>query len=199
MSYVIGIAGASGSGKSTLAKKLEKNFAECGLNVKYVKSVARSVIEEYKRKYLLNVNNIINTYYYSIFQYEVLKNYVSKYIEATAKYDVVIFDRTLYDIFLYHYYYAPLSPAYLMFIVYFGQISKMITYDFLILVQPSKRAVKDGVRDAFLSDRYKFYRDLSKIIIPNFTYDRSEESYEELLRTLESELRAAGFPLERRG
>lgn len=97
---IVGFTGRCCSGKTTVFEKFKEKHPEYGYVPEFV--------DEVLSKYGVTLGTLrYHSGKYLQFQLEILRRYVNAVDKAYRKYDVIITDRTLYDIFIYSKLYLP--------------------------------------------------------------------------------------------
>jgi len=166
----VGFVGASGSGKSTTAEAIFKRY-----NVGLIKEVARIVFEEFSEKYgFRDLVELRNSDKYINFQKRILCEQIGLEREAVREFDVVLCDRTVYDIYMYAYLYSK-PRDFESFLSYYNYRMKTFEeYDKIFFFEYLKGV---DVDDGFRTPDVK-YRDTQEIILKkilenlgiNYTY-----------------------------
>jgi thymidylate kinase len=128
----IAIVGTHGTGKTTLSYLMAAHYKKLGKNVKIIQEVARSC------PFPINQNMTAASAKWIYYEH------VKKELEAVAKHDVIIGDRSIYDSFVYAKYFNLRDPSFdLLEQLAFEQL---MNYDRLIFVRPDIGIESDGVR-----------------------------------------------------
>lgn len=127
----IAIVGTHGTGKSTLSYLMASHYKKQGQNVKIIQEVARSCP--------FPINHGMTGEAAKWIYYE----HARKELEAVAKHDVVIGDRSVFDSFIYALYFNLLESIKDLKVVAFYQLE---TYDKIIFVRPDITIQTDGIR-----------------------------------------------------
>jgi len=147
---VIGVCGSACAGKTTLVHEL-KPILEKELDVKVgiVDEVARDVFKLYFSdfKSLKELRQYPRAYL--LFQEEVLREQVHREIIASKVNDIVLTDRTIFDVFLYVYTYLPIEYVFILCEEFnrFTTIYHYSGYDGVILLCPLREFDEDGFRE----------------------------------------------------
>ncbi len=153
----IAIVGTHGTGKSTLSYLLASHYKKQGKNVKIIQEVARScpfpinhgMTEEAARWIYLE--------------------HARKELEAEAKHEVVIGDRSVFDSFMYAQYFNITSDEILNSKV--NAYRHLHDYDKVIFVRPDIPLQTDGIR----SPDIEFQEGIDKLFYSNLEFIRHTE------------------------
>ena len=128
----IAIVGTHGTGKSTLSYLMASHYKKQGKNVKIIQEVARSC--PFPINHGMTVEAAKWIYY----------EHARKELEAVAKHDVVIGDRSVYDSFVYASYFQLFGgDLHDLDIIAYEHLS---TYDRVVFVRPDIPLQTDGTR-----------------------------------------------------
>ena len=159
----IGFSGASGSGKTTIVKQLKELLSE-DFNVVAINEVARSVFLEFNETYgYQNLTEIRNSEHYLSFQKRILDEQIYWERKYQKEYNIVLCDRTIYDILLYVLLYG--KPRDIRrFLCYFEyRCEAHEPYDKIFLLEYLKGVdVDDGFRTPDIE-----YRNAQELILKN--------------------------------
>jgi len=146
---IIGLCGPSGSGKTTTARMLYSTLKERGYNVGIVNEVVRDVFPRFGFKDLTAIRN--SDKYYE-FEVAIMIEQMERESKAAKQYDIVICDRTVFDIFLYVVLYGDLETI-IDFVDEFAGNLWYHSYDKVFLFEPIPGNVDDGFRTPDINNR----------------------------------------------
>ncbi len=129
----IAIVGTHGTGKSTLSYLMASHYKKQGKNVKIIQEVARSC--PFPINHGMTVEAAKWIYY----------EHARKELEAEAKHEIVICDRSVYDSFVYASYFDINSELKSLESIAYEHLS---TYDKVIFVIPDIQLQTDGTRSS---------------------------------------------------
>ena len=148
----IAITGTHGTGKTTLSYALAAHYKQQGHNVKVIQEVARTC------PFPINEGMTIDAAKWIYLEHS------RKELEAGAKHDFVIGDRSVYDSFAYARYFK-LSTISLYGMEY-SAFSQMRNYDQIIFVRPDLPLQTDGTRSA----NQEFQKGIDEILFEMIQY-----------------------------
>lgn len=132
---VFGFVGSASTGKTTSAKYVQRKVE----GVKVITEGVREILKEQDTSLEILRSNPEQ---YKIFQEKICMKHIADINEAKKDFDIIITDRTVYDLYVYSKLFLGRRVAYPLFKKY----EEMVTYDHLLFFTPLP-FVYDGVRD----------------------------------------------------
>lgn len=164
----IGLSGAGGSGKSTVAEAVFERLHNNGFSVGLINEVARWVFREFSEEHgFKNLTEIRRSDKYINFQKRILDEQIKLERDFEQMFDIVICDRTIYDIYMYAFLYSD-SESFESFLKYYNYRKQNFKeYDKIFLFEYLKGVnVDDGFRTPDIN-----YRSGQEVILKNILRD----------------------------
>ncbi len=172
---LIGFSGPSGSGKTTLVNMVAERLRQKGYDVGVVQEVAREVFRKYQKYGFSSLDEIRNSPHILSFQWDVFLKQIAAEDYELERHDIVLTDRTIYDILFYTLFWRPRTDDedYSKLEAYIGGFdfadNSGRRYKLIFLCEPVNGPVDDGFRTPDL--RYRRVQfEVIKRLLPHYHF-----------------------------